>query len=88
MAGAMRQDPVVSYKRIAIQCTDAEIQLKNGRMSLKSAREVCHLTRLLLHSIDLYYEGELSRPTTVHSRQRGEAKNALSQLRSAVRGIR
>jgi hypothetical protein len=58
--------------------------VQNSRMSLKAAREVCHLARLLRHSIDSYYEDELQRPTTLHCRQRREAKNALGQLRSAV----
>ena len=87
MAIPTRQVQVVSYKRIATQCTDAEMQLKKQQNVPQGGSRVCNLARLLLHSIDSHYEDELRRPT-VHSRQRGEAKNALSQLRSAVRRIR
>jgi len=84
MAVPAGEDQVVSYERIGTQCTDAEIQFKTPGCPSRRLARFATWPHLLRHSIDSYYEDELHRPTTLHCRQRREAKNALGQLRSAV----
>lgn len=76
-----------SYKRIARQCEDAQQQVERQTISIKVAGEITRLARLLLRSVDLHCQRELScsRKTFRAIDQRTGAQNALRRLRNAIR---
>jgi len=77
---------MLSYRRITIQCTEAQRQFKASNISPDVAREVSRLARLLLTSVDLHYWYPVGRGMApARLEQRSRARKALRGLRNAIR---
>ena len=85
--GSLEDRHAASYQRIARQCADARRQVERQTISIKVAGEVTRLVRLLLGSVDLHCQPELSRSRKASRAidQRTGAQNALRRLRNAIR---